>query len=50
MHIELMSTILFQAWQFSCASRVLTPFNVAVALSIVGMNILSEQVCNISEY
>ncbi|XP_025095765.1 Fanconi anemia group I protein-like isoform X2 [Pomacea canaliculata] len=33
-----------KAWQFSCASRVLTPFNVAVALSIVGMNILSEQI------
>ncbi|XP_076434906.1 Fanconi anemia group I protein-like [Babylonia areolata] len=33
-----------KAWQFSCASRVLSPFNVALALSIAGMNVLNEQI------
>ena len=34
----------FQAFQYACASRVLSPFNMALALSIAGMNVLNEQV------
>ncbi|XP_070212059.1 Fanconi anemia group I protein-like [Littorina saxatilis] len=33
-----------KAWQYSCASRVLSPFNMALALSIAGMNVLNEQI------
>nr|KAG5697291.1 hypothetical protein BaRGS_004957 [Batillaria attramentaria] len=33
-----------KAWQYSCASKVLSPFNMALALSIAGMNVLNEQI------
>ena len=39
-----LTTFLLQMWQYSCASRVLSPFNVAVALSIAGMNVLNDHV------